>query len=626
MEDIQKYVFDPDNPKDFKAYKLLLKILRDKDNTVLFNAEFLLELFQKQIFTKEIVNSLWDKPYNFNSLSGLKKYETYIENYSHEDFLEKILTNPNLNSNKNNELFSFFVKNFTYEWYNDNEIDIEVEISNQVNTLSVVKYLFSKEYTEVINKLRRNVIYTEERGINRNIVYFLSGKKDFNIAHYINSNYTSLLFTLEKDYLELPDIHIIRSRRNIKPILLKKIQDIHLLLDFVERDLRQSKSSKLQTKETTFLSSLDLQNYFSIGNIKINNLSNKKEIYFLGENGDGKSLLLQAITLATQGNQNIGTVIDVVKQNTRKKLALSATDSQKNKYQYETNPEKQKTRFEHLLAYGVNRFRNDSDQRDKNGFLTLFSHEEYLENPVKWLQHLDYKESKSEVDSISLATAKDLLIEILDENIEIEVETDGVTFTERGTILEFNQLSDGYKSVIIWVCDLLARFSEKQPEATVLQDFYGVVLVDEIGLFLHPKWQKTIVGKLRKWFPNIQFIFTTHSPIVILGASEDAIFYRVYKEDGETKISEPVENKSVSSLMANNILTAPFLFGLDDARNEAYNPKDVLDTSSDYLTGQIRKAVADRVKTQASISEKEVLNIINEELEKYESEQKNDKH
>ena len=60
------------------------------------------------------------------------------------------------------------------------------------------------------------------------------------------------------------------------------------------------------------------------------------------------------------------------------------------------------------------------------------------------------------------------------------------------------------------------------------------MLVDEIGVYLHPKWQYTIVRKLRSWFPLVQFIFTTHSPIVIMGASKDAAFYKVYKEGGVT--------------------------------------------------------------------------------------------
>ena len=66
-------------------------------------------------------------------------------------------------------------------------------------------------------------------------------------------------------------------------------------------------------------------------------------------------------------------------------------------------------------------------------------------------------------------------------------------------------------------------------------------MVDEIDLHLHPKWQRVIIGKLRKIFPNIQFVFTTHSPTIIQGASDDAVIFRVYrnKKDGKTRISDP---------------------------------------------------------------------------------------
>ena len=152
------------------------------------------------------------------------------------------------------------------------------------------------------------------------------------------------------------------------------------------------------------------------------------------------------------------------------------------------------------------------------------------------MQNVDYREKSGETLKISLTTAKEILSELLDENVTIEVSPDKVTFNERGTEVTFNQLSDGYKSVIIWISDLIARLSEKQPYVSTIQDFRGIVLVDEIGVYLHPKWQYTIVRKLRSWFPHIQFIFTTHSPIVIMGASKDATFYKVYKESGVTKV------------------------------------------------------------------------------------------
>lgn len=86
-----------------------------------------------------------------------------------------------------------------------------------------------------------------------------------------------------------------------------------------------------------------------------------------------------------------------------------------------------------------------------------------------------------------------------------------------GTEAPWSALSDGYHVFLGLVADIARR-------AVTLNDHLGaeaplkstgVVLVDEIDLHLHPKWQRTVVQGLRNAFPNIQFVLTTHSPQVI---------------------------------------------------------------------------------------------------------------
>ena len=78
-------------------------------------------------------------------------------------------------------------------------------------------------------------------------------------------------------------------------------------------------------------------------------------------------------------------------------------------------------------------------------------------------------------------------------------------------------MSEGQRIVASLVTDLCIRISLLNPhlngEARKLTE--GVVLIDEIDLHLHPKWQKTIVPNLKDLFPNIQFILTSHSPFII---------------------------------------------------------------------------------------------------------------
>jgi len=84
-----------------------------------------------------------------------------------------------------------------------------------------------------------------------------------------------------------------------------------------------------------------------------------------------------------------------------------------------------------------------------------------------------------------------------------------------GEALYLDQLSDGERSLLAIVADLVRRLSLANPEIADPLQGAGVVLIDEIELHLHPTWQRNVIEKLRTTFPNIQFIATTHSPFVI---------------------------------------------------------------------------------------------------------------
>ncbi|RYF31095.1 MAG: AAA family ATPase, partial [Comamonadaceae bacterium] len=87
--------------------------------------------------------------------------------------------------------------------------------------------------------------------------------------------------------------------------------------------------------------------------------------------------------------------------------------------------------------------------------------------------------------------------------------------SKQGEELYLDQLSDGERSLLAIVADLVRRLSLANPELEDPLKGAGVVLIDEIELHLHPTWQRNVIEKLRTTFPNIQFIATTHSPFVI---------------------------------------------------------------------------------------------------------------
>lgn len=91
--------------------------------------------------------------------------------------------------------------------------------------------------------------------------------------------------------------------------------------------------------------------------------------------------------------------------------------------------------------------------------------------------------------------------------------------------VEFNvlQLSDGEKCLLALVGDLARRLSLLNTERDNPLEGEGIVLIDEIDLHLHPKWQRAVVASLEEVFPNCQFVITTHSPQVVGELSRESV-------------------------------------------------------------------------------------------------------
>ncbi|WP_036816021.1 AAA family ATPase [Photobacterium sanctipauli] len=99
---------------------------------------------------------------------------------------------------------------------------------------------------------------------------------------------------------------------------------------------------------------------------------------------------------------------------------------------------------------------------------------------------------------------------------DLELQELMVEFSD-GTLYSFDNLSDGYRNMLAIVADIAHRAARLNPQlgnqAATLTP--GIVLIDEIDLHLHPKWQREIVNSLRSAFPKVQFIVSTHSPFII---------------------------------------------------------------------------------------------------------------
>ncbi len=90
--------------------------------------------------------------------------------------------------------------------------------------------------------------------------------------------------------------------------------------------------------------------------------------------------------------------------------------------------------------------------------------------------------------------------------------------------LKLSQLSSGERSLILLVADIARRAGILNPQLPDPLQGSGVVLIDEIELHLHPKWQRAVIPALQATFPNIQFIIATHSPQVLSEVENGGVF------------------------------------------------------------------------------------------------------
>jgi predicted ATP-binding protein involved in virulence len=123
------------------------------------------------------------------------------------------------------------------------------------------------------------------------------------------------------------------------------------------------------------------------------------------------------------------------------------------------------------------------------------------------------------IKMLELLTKKEIELFIYREN-DLEIKFKNNDKRER-----VSNLSAGYRDLIGIVSDIAYRMAILNPHlgVDVVSKTSGIVLIDEIDLHLHPKWQREIISILRQLFPLVQFIATTHSPFVIQSISKDSL-------------------------------------------------------------------------------------------------------
>ena len=137
------------------------------------------------------------------------------------------------------------------------------------------------------------------------------------------------------------------------------------------------------------------------------------------------------------------------------------------------------------------------------------------------MEKLEWKKEQkiSEYEAVKKAVSDFMQCMEIQDGIEVfyDKQQEGLLYQKGDLILSVTSLSAGYQSLVWMVMEIAYRMAVLNPfmKEAVAQT-HGVVLIDEIDIHLHHRWQWNIINALRTVFPNVQFIAATHSPISIL--------------------------------------------------------------------------------------------------------------
>ena len=311
-----------------------------------------------------------------------------------------------------------------------------------------------------------------------------------------------------------------------------------------------------------FISEIDIEKLYHLSDIKIKLDSNKRQHLLLtGKNGSGKTSLLLEIEkfLRAINDEKLSQVFDQYPTwiNEAKKKVLSAS-SDSEKYAADKDL-KQCLGFLKKYSDGVqinlNQYEGLEMMYHNGKFITAYFPSERkaqfmrpngvenitLENTygidesagdilLKYMVHLKTQQAYARNEGDQTTADKiqqwfdrfDLALQILldEESIHIEYDYKKYNFKIRQNGREpfsFNELSDGYSSVIYIVSDLILRMDKNWllEDKISEYDYQGIVLIDELETHLHIELQKKIFPFLTKFFPRIQFIVTTLSPYIL---------------------------------------------------------------------------------------------------------------
>ncbi len=210
--------------------------------------------------------------------------------------------------------------------------------------------------------------------------------------------------------------------------------------------------------------------------------------------------------------------------------------------------------------------------------VSLFREDASLLESVQWLKdmHLRRLEERAGAEELLRSTLAILNCGLLPDGVSVEkVDSEGLWVTRGASTLHLSDLSDGYRVTIALIVDILQHLHKVYGSIDVRTSVdnittcnnAGVVLIDEVDVHLHVSWQQRIGFWLKRTFPNIQFIVSSHSPFVCQ-AADPAGLIRL-PAPGEDLVATIVEPELQRRIIHGTVdeVSLSELFGMDSTRS-----------------------------------------------------------
>ena len=334
------------------------------------------------------------------------------------------------------------------------------------------------------------------------------------------------------------------------------------------------------------ISRITLNNYRSFNNATID--LNGDSVVIFGENGVGKSSVLHAINLLF-----IRMLYSIVQEKTKPTIYIQTGDIKNGgdecnievdfdisgkSYSFARNikrdghGEYKRKNLESIVRefrsdflesdssnmpifvnYGIHRLVLDIPLRirqrhvfDKRSALT-----KAIDNKIDFRTFFEWFRYQEDLENEMIIEKKDFMyrdraLQAVRESVQAMLDYAGDLHIERhpltmvikkdGERIAVNQLSDGEKCTLALFGDLSRRLALANPSLENPNHGKGIVLIDEVELHMHPRWQRRIIPVLKRTFPNVQFIITTHSPQVLGEVGDGFKIYSMQKDGNEVRL------------------------------------------------------------------------------------------